>query len=107
MALPAHSVNHRFPSGPAAISVGPMPAFEGDSLITPPVVIRPILLPPASVNQRFPSGPAVIPLGKATAVGRLNSLYLLTSGTARAGIVVVPTTNPTKSPMANTERVAG
>ena len=43
------SVNHRFPSGPAAMPSGPLPAVgSGNSVIVPDVVIRPILslLPP-------------------------------------------------------------
>src|SRR5215813_694015 len=40
----------------------------GNSVITPPVVIRPILLA-LSVNHRAPSGPSVIPEGSPDAVG--------------------------------------
>ncbi len=43
-------------------------------MITPLVVIRPILPEPFSVNQRLPSGPAVIPQGRADAVGTANSV---------------------------------
>src|ERR1700758_4942394 len=42
---------------------------KGNSVITPAVVIRPILLPAFSTNHRLPSGPAVIPSGDALAVG--------------------------------------
>jgi hypothetical protein len=41
----------------------------GYSVITPAVVMRPILLPPYSVNQSAPSGPAVIDCGSLLAVG--------------------------------------
>src|SRR5438309_107842 len=71
--LAVYSVNHRVPSGPAAISIGWLLAVEmGNSslaLMVPAVVIRPILLAPNSVNQILPSGPAVIPFGLLSAVG--------------------------------------
>ena len=65
------SVNHRLPSGPAAIAdgstLGVMP--DVNSRITPDVEMRPIPpSPSASVNQRLPSGPAAIPFGPAPAV---------------------------------------
>ncbi len=41
-----HSVNHIAPSGPAVISLAKLPAVGiGYSVMTPFVVIRPILLP--------------------------------------------------------------
>ena len=44
--LPLYSVNQRLPSGPAAIPYGRLPAVgTGNSVTTPAVVIRPILLP--------------------------------------------------------------
>ena len=47
----------------------------GNSVTTPAVVIRPILLcPRSSVNQRLPSGPAVMPSGPLAAVGIGNSV---------------------------------
>jgi hypothetical protein len=65
--LPA-SVNHRLPSGPAAMPIGWLFGVSWgepywviapvDGLIIP---IRPGL--PDSVNHRFPSGPAVMPIG--------------------------------------------
>ena len=61
--LPMNSVNHRFPSGPAAIAVGLVPVSPLYSVTTPAGVIRPILLALASVNHRFPSGPARSPPG--------------------------------------------
>ena len=64
------SVNHRSPSGPAVI-VGRRLLAVGilNSVMTPPVVIRPILLPSCSVNQRAPSGPGVMPDRPAVVVG--------------------------------------
>ena len=65
-----YSVNHRFPSGPTAIEVGPLFAVKpgtapaADSVTTAFVVTRatrPGLL--YSVIQRLPSGPATIPNG--------------------------------------------
>src|SRR5262245_6651098 len=64
MLLPKYSVNHRFPSGPAA-----MPNTQASgvrtrySVRTPPVVIAPIRLPLSSVNHRRPSGPETMSLG--------------------------------------------
>ena len=75
-----YPVNHRLPSGPAAIPLGlpatPMVVGRGYSVMTPSGVIRPILSPADSVNQadsvnhRLPSGPAAIPCGLLPAVGR-------------------------------------
>ena len=45
-----------------------------NSVITPLVVIRPILLEPFSVNQRLPSGPGAMPQGMADLVGTANSV---------------------------------
>src|SRR5262249_20145520 len=68
---PQFAVNHRLPSGPAVIMPGALlPMGSVNSVITPPGVIRPILLPgasptrsPCSVNQRLPSGPAAMSKG--------------------------------------------
>ena len=72
------SVNHRLSSEGSGDDVeGPLAAAVASSeysVITPLVVIRPILPEPFSVNQRLPSGPAVIPQGKADAVGTANSV---------------------------------
>ena len=52
-----HSANHRLPSAPAAIPPESTWAVGiGNSVMTPAVVIRPILLAAFSVNQRLPSG---------------------------------------------------
>src|SRR5688572_18223183 len=62
---PAFSVNHRLPSGPVTMSFGallPDSPLE-NSVISPVVVIRPILPAAASVNQSAPSGPFVMELG--------------------------------------------
>src|SRR4051794_27238136 len=57
-------VNRRFPAGPTTMLVGPLlPLGRGNSVTTPEVVIRPILLLSDSVNQRAPSFPSVIPSG--------------------------------------------
>jgi hypothetical protein len=47
---------------------GPLPITSdadgiGNSVITPDVVMRPILFPDSSVNQILPSGPAAMPKG--------------------------------------------
>ena len=42
-------------------------------MISPPGVIRAILLPSYSVNQTFPSGPAVTAHGRLLGVGTANS----------------------------------
>ena len=62
-------VNHRFPSGPEAMSCGPRMVLSVKVDTTPAVVIRPIEPPlgdgPWLVNQRSPSGAAaVIPWGE-------------------------------------------
>ena len=68
-------MNHRFPSGPAAIPDGTLLAVGiGNSVTVPDGVIRPILLPVDSVNHRFPSGPAAIPEALAPGVGIGNSM---------------------------------
>jgi hypothetical protein len=59
MAFPSDSVNQRLPSGPTEIPAGPIPFLDGDTVMIPAVVIRPILPLKSSVNHRFPSGPAV------------------------------------------------
>src|SRR5258706_70471 len=58
-----------------------------NSVMTPPVVIRPILLPLCSMNQRAPSGPAVMPRGKLPAVGTGNSLGVGPQGSG-VGVLV-------------------
>src|SRR5450756_2046878 len=63
------SENQRLPSGPATMprSVA-LVAPIGNSVTTPPVVIRPIALLLRSENQRLLSGPTQIPCGLASAV---------------------------------------
>jgi hypothetical protein len=64
------SVNHRAPSGPAAIPPGSTLGLAiGNSVTAPPVVIRPILLAPISVNHKAPSGPVAIDSGLLMEVG--------------------------------------
>jgi hypothetical protein len=62
---PLRSVNHRAPSGPAVMaSAPPLGSGTGNAVITPAVVMRPILLlVPSKVNHRAPSGPATMPRG--------------------------------------------
>ena len=60
--LALSSVNHRFPSGPAAIDSGALPTGNSPR-IAPPALNFPILLEPPSVNQRFRSGPTTIDSG--------------------------------------------
>src|ERR1700683_3396887 len=70
--LPAYSVNHSAPSGPAVIPKGSLfwGVDTGNSAVTTPaVVMRPILLIEYSVNQRAPSDPVTIPAAPAAAVG--------------------------------------
>src|SRR5438105_3070255 len=67
------SVNHKLPSGPVAILMGPAAGVEiVNSRKLPAVVIRPILFPFCSVNHRAPSGPAVMPVGPLLLVGTVN-----------------------------------
>ena len=77
--LPLDSVNQRLPSGPAAIPKGsPLAVGIANSVMTPAVVIRPILEEERperrSVNQRLPSGPTAIASIWALAVGTANSV---------------------------------
>ena len=70
-----NSVNQRAPSGPGVMSVRALLAVgRVNSVMTPAVVIRPILSLVCSVNQRAPSGPVVIPAGPLSAVGMVNSV---------------------------------
>src|SRR5207245_2413673 len=62
-ALLPPTVNHRAPSDPDAISVGPEMPAPVKLEMTPSVVIRPMELLVLSVNHRAPSGPAAIPYG--------------------------------------------
>ena len=64
--FPLNSVNHSAPSGPVAINSGSLAAAGvGNSVITKPAVMRPIVLPagPLSVNHIAPSGPIAMPSG--------------------------------------------
>src|SRR5213083_2759484 len=79
MLSPSTSVNHRFPSGPAAIPHGITPAVGMENSVKVPVgVIRPILFAEgfSSVNHRFPSGPAAISTGSLLGVGVENSVIV-------------------------------
>ena len=59
----------------------------GNWVITPLVVIRPILFPEDSVNQTLPSGPRVMPKGALLGAGSGNSVMVPTL--AQAGEVVI------------------
>src|SRR5947207_2363848 len=78
MALALNSVNHRAPSGPVTIWSGetgcPQHGGMANSVICPPVVMRPIWSAYCSANQNAPSGPSVIPARPASGVGTLNSV---------------------------------
>ena len=72
MAFPLilHSVNQRFPSGPAVMAQGALNGYSGNSEMTPEGVMRPIMetVPiskSAAVNHRLPSGPATMPVPSA------------------------------------------
>src|SRR5437879_5393405 len=88
LAVP-NTVNHKLPSGPAAMPNGSLFAGRLNSVIAPPGLIRPIF--PDSVNHKFPSGPAAIADGRQPegggkvphvfAAGRLNSVI------APAGVI--------------------
>src|SRR5258707_8123073 len=71
------SVNHSAPSGPVVMPMGqPRAVGTGKSVITPSVVMRPILLATLgdSVNHSAPSGPVVMNWGKLWNVGIGNSV---------------------------------
>ena len=80
-------MNHRFPSGPTTMSEENLKLGSGNSVTTPAVVMRPILLPLSSANHRFPSGPVAMPPGRLVATGRPNSVI------APAGVIraILPT----------------
>jgi hypothetical protein len=60
----SNSVNHRKPSGPAAIPMGVLTVVGKENSVTaPPGVMRPMRSMFACVNQTFPSGPAAMPSG--------------------------------------------
>ncbi len=63
--LAVNSVNHKLPSGPAAIHEGELPGEmpAENSVTTPAGVIRATRLPSGSATHRLPSGPAAIPRG--------------------------------------------
>src|SRR5262249_6464534 len=84
-----NSVNHSAPSGPVVMECKMPSALIGNSVMLPPVVIRPIL-PPASVNHSAPSGPVVIAEGRPAGVGGMNSVYVW----ATAGMVSATAPSP-------------
>src|SRR6266536_3482400 len=96
--LLAISVNQTFPSGPAVIPRGSLPA-EGRaySAIVPSEEILAILLVRDSVNQRLPSGPKAMPDGSPLPSSRFPNVQpqnrlpsgpkTICSGVVRWGIV--------------------
>src|ERR1700759_1066314 len=86
------SVNHRLPSGPAAIPNGWLPGvIPVETSVTVPVGVTRATLPPplASLNQRFPSGPAAIPDGLLWGVIPVGNSVTVPEGVIR----------PTRSPL--------
>src|SRR6266851_49342 len=62
MLLPVVSANHKFPSGPSAMSPGALPVPGiGKSLDWPVMVMVPIRFAIGSVNHMLPSGPLMMP----------------------------------------------
>src|SRR5262245_44895295 len=73
--LPAFSVNHRLPSGPATMAQGELLAVGTEYSVTVPAgVTLAILLAAVSATQRLPSGPWAMPVGWLELVVRANSL---------------------------------
>src|SRR5690242_8360024 len=71
------AVNHMFPSGPWVMLDGTeSPAGIVNSVISPVVVILPILAPVDSVNHMLPSGPWAMPKGFELATGRAYSVIV-------------------------------
>ncbi len=63
---------------------GPAPGVRnGNSVMAPDVVMRPILFPPFSQNHSAPSAAGVIPIGLLSGVGVANSTTLPLSGFIR------------------------
>jgi hypothetical protein len=83
MRSPVSSVNHRLPSPPVVIDVGPAPAVTAYSEIAPAVVIIPIFEAAFSANQRFPSGPTVMPSGSLPAVSPAVNRVIVPPGVIR------------------------
>src|SRR3712207_108270 len=72
--LPAVSVNHMAPSGPATMVSGRLSGVgTAYQLRAPAVVMRPMLLLSRAVNHSAPSGPLAMPYGEVPA-GRANSV---------------------------------
>src|SRR5439155_12495369 len=78
--------------GPEVMPSGSVRTGRRYSVMTPPVVIRPILLAASSVNHRLPSGPEVMPCGMLATVG---TGYSVIRGVAWAGAAAISTRTPT------------
>jgi hypothetical protein len=99
---PGTPTNQNAPSGPTVIAVGPGAGTEigvglagagvagagmegsGNSVRTPPAVIRPILSAAVSVNQRLPSGPVVIPCGRTIPTSGIEKVVTLSVKSTRS-----------------------
>src|SRR5262249_31072080 len=91
--LPLCSANQRFPSGPAAMPIGQLPAVGIlYSVKTPAVVTFPILFPLHSVNQRLPSAPEVMNTRPLLAVGTVYSV-MVTACAAAGSMVATSSTS--------------
>src|SRR5258708_34898727 len=74
-----NSVNHSAPSGPILMPMGPLLTVGiGNSVITPAVVMRPMLL--LFTNHSAPSRPAVVPIGALAVPGIGNSVITPAGG---------------------------
>ena len=92
--FPADSVNHRLPSGPAAIPCGALSAVGiGNSVICPSGVILPIALPTFSVNQTLPSEPSAMPQVDESVVG-VGYSTIGNDANAAAGREALPSSRP-------------
>src|SRR5207237_3595969 len=91
------SVNHKFPSAPTVRFAATPPTGTplGYSVITPAVVIRPILPPPSSVNHMLPSGPVTIWSGFAEEEIPAENSLIVTAVDAAAVGVAMTTAVPT------------
>ena len=87
------STYQRFPSGPAAMSVGSPGVGTGNSVTTPAFVTRAIApSPPACATHRFPSGPVTIPRGLPVGKPAVNSV-MIAPGVIRPTPLLVSSVN--------------
>ena len=87
------STYQRFPSGPAAMSVGSPGVGTGNSVTTPAFVTRAIApSPPACATHRLPSGPVTIPRGLPVGKPAVNSV-MIAPGVIRPTPLLVSSVN--------------